>query len=119
VTDKNHIRVAFDFDNLEQQVQRLEYLVAYAEDSKQELATVNLLVQRNIPVTFGKIPAEVINDTITPNEQPKFGTFSAPLPSTATSSKPKKALPVSKPNSKATPPAEVRRAVPVNQPKKN
>jgi hypothetical protein len=31
-----------------------------------ELATVNLLVQRNIPVTFGKSPAEVINDTIDP-----------------------------------------------------
>jgi cell division septal protein FtsQ len=119
VTDKNRIRVAFDFDNLEQQVQRLEQLVAYAEDSKQELATVNLLVQRNIPVTFGKAPVDVINDTISPNEQPKFGTFSAPSPSTAASSKPKKALPVTKASSKATPPAEVRRAVPVNQPKKN
>ena len=119
VTDKNHIRVAFDFDNLEQNVQRLEQLVAYAEDSKQELATVNLLVQRNIPVTFGKTPTEVINDTIRPNEQPKFGTFSAPSSPAAPSSKPKKALSVTKPNSKATPPAEVRRAVPVNQPKKN
>jgi len=119
VTDKNHIRVAFDFDNLEQQVQRLEQLVAYAEDSKQELATVNLLVQRNIPVTFGKTPTDVINDTIVPNEQPKFGTFSAPTFSTTTSPKPKKALPVTKPHPKATPPAEIRRAVPVNQPKKN
>ena len=73
VTDKNHIRVAFDFENLEQQVRRLEQLVAYAEDSKQELATINLLVQRNIPVTFGKSPTDVINDTVRPNEQPKFG----------------------------------------------
>jgi cell division septal protein FtsQ len=131
VTDKNRIRVAFDFENLEQQVQRLEQLVAYAEDSKQELATVNLLVQRNIPVTFGKAPVDVINDTIQPNEQPKtsratsatpaprFGTFSAPAPSTPDSAKPKKALPVTKPHPKATPPAEVRRAVPVDQPKKN
>ncbi len=120
VTDKNHIRVAFDFENLEQQVQRLEQLVAYAEDSRQELATVNLLVQRNIPVTFGKTPADVINDTIRPNEQPKFGTFSAPSPLTSISPKPKKALPVTKPHPKATSPsAEIRRAVPVNQPKKN
>ena len=28
--------------------------------------TVNLLVQRNIPVTFAKPPSEVINDTIDP-----------------------------------------------------
>lgn len=119
VTDKNHIRVAFDFENLEQQVRRLEQLVAYAEDSKQELATINLLVQRNIPVTFGKSPTDVINDTVRPNEQPKFGTFSAPSSPTAASSKPKKALAVTKPNPKGTPTAEVRRAVPVNQPKKN
>ena len=131
VTDKNRIRVAFDFDNLEQQVQRLEQLVAYAEDSKQELATVNLLVQRNIPVTFGKAPAEIINETIDPNEQqkslktpavtppPRFGTFSAPAPSKSASSKPKKAIPVTKPHPQATPSAEIRRALPVNQPKNN
>jgi cell division septal protein FtsQ len=131
VTDKNRIRVAFDFDNLEQQVQRLEQLVAYAEDSRHELATINLLVQRNIPVTFGKAPAEIINETIDPNEQqrslktpavtppPKFGTFSAPAPSKPASSKPKKAIPVAKPHPQATPSAEIRRALPVNQPKKN
>ncbi len=80
VTDKNRIRVAFDFDNLEQQVQRLEQLVAYAEDSKKELATVNLLVQRNIPVTFGKAPVDVINDTIQPNEQPKTSKATSAAP---------------------------------------
>jgi cell division septal protein FtsQ len=131
VTDKNRTRVAFDFDNLEQQVQRLEQLVAYAEDSKHELATINLLVQRNIPVTFGKAPAEIINETIDPNEQPKslktpavtppprFGTFSAPAPSNPASSKPKRAIPVTKPHPQATPSAEIRRALPVNQPKNN
>jgi hypothetical protein len=126
VTDKNRIRVTFDFDNLEEQVQRLEQLVAYAEDSKQELATVNLMVKRNVPVTFGKAPTEVINDTIDPNEQPrsskaaaaasspKFGTFSASPPSASGSPKSRKATPVTKAHPKATPPTEVRRAVPVN-----
>ncbi|HEY2615017.1 MAG TPA: FtsQ-type POTRA domain-containing protein [Chthoniobacterales bacterium] len=64
VSDKNHTRVTFGFDNLETQLQRLEQFLIYADDSKRELATVNLLVQRNIPVTFTKMPAEVINETI-------------------------------------------------------
>ena len=35
-------------DHLEAQLQRLEQFLVYADDSKRELATVNLLVQRNI-----------------------------------------------------------------------
>jgi hypothetical protein len=66
VSDKNHTRVTFGFDNLEAQLQRLEHFLVYADDSKRELATVNLLVQRNIPVTFGRNSVEVINDTIDP-----------------------------------------------------
>jgi len=66
VSDKNHTRVTFGFENLDIQLQRLEQFLVYADDSKQELATVNLLVQRNIPITFGKNTVEVINDTIDP-----------------------------------------------------
>ena len=54
VTDKNHTQVTFGFDDLERQLQRLEQFLVYSDDSKRELATVNLLVQRNIPVTFAK-----------------------------------------------------------------
>ena len=54
VTDKNHTRVTFGFDDLDTQLQRLEHFLVYCDDSKQELATVNLLVQRNIPVTFAR-----------------------------------------------------------------
>lgn len=67
VTDKNRTRVTFGFDNLDAQLQRLEQFLVYSDDFKQELDTVNLLVQRNIPVTFAKTPAEVINETIDPD----------------------------------------------------
>ena len=131
VTDKNRTRVAFGFDNLETQVERLEQFLIYADDSKQELDTLNLLVQRNIPVTFGKPAADVINETIDPNEQPrsrkalpvgplqKFGTFSAPQPfaSSTSTSKKTSAAAASKTHPKASP-AEIRRAVPVNPGKK-
>jgi cell division septal protein FtsQ len=117
VTDKNHSRVTFGFDNLGTQLQRLEQFLIYADDSKQELATVNLLVQRNIPVTFAKSAPEVINETINPREEPrvmkalpvdappKFGTFSA-------------AKPPPKPKSKASP-IPIRKAIPVKKEKKN
>src|SRR5438128_3622488 len=71
VTDKNHTRVSFGFDQLDVQLQRLEKFLVYCDDSKQELATVNLLVQRNIPVTFAKPAVEVINETIKPDEAPR------------------------------------------------
>ena len=50
------------FDDLETQLRRLEQFLVYSDDSKRELQTVNLLVQRNIPVTFTQPAAEVIND---------------------------------------------------------
>lgn len=70
VTDKNHTQVSFGFEQLDQQLKRLEQFLVYCDDTKQELATVNLLIQRNIPVTFAKPASEVINDTIDPQEQP-------------------------------------------------
>ncbi len=129
VTDKNRTRVAFGFDNLDAQLQRLEQFLVYSDDSKQELATVNLLVQRNIPVTFGKPAVDVINETIDPNEQPrvmkalptgplpKFGIFSAPKSVAPSSSPVKKGLPAGNNHPKTRVP-EVRRAVPLDQGKK-
>jgi hypothetical protein len=72
VSDKNHTRITFGFDNLDTQLQRLEQFLVYADDSKRELATVNLLVQRNIPVTFGPNPVDVINETIDPEAEPRI-----------------------------------------------
>jgi cell division protein FtsQ len=72
VTDKNRTEVTFGFDNMEAQLQRLEQFLVFSDDSRQELATVNLLVQRNIPVTFAKTPIEVINETLIPEAEPKI-----------------------------------------------
>jgi cell division septal protein FtsQ len=131
VTDKTHAQVIFGFDNLETQLQRLEKFLVYSDDSKQELATVNLLVQRNIPVTFAKSPADVINETIDPTEVPrvmkavpvdmssKSATSSVvkPSPSPGPARKPPSKK-TAKPHAGSSP-AEVRRAVPNDQPKKD
>jgi cell division septal protein FtsQ len=71
VTDKNHSKVTFGFDDLDLQLRRLEQFLVYSDDAHREIATVNLLVQRNIPVTFQKSSADVINDTIQPEESPR------------------------------------------------
>ena len=111
VSDKNHTRVTFGFENLETQLQRLEQFLVYADDSKQELATVNLLVQRNIPVTFGRNAVDVINDTLDPDAEPRIMKAIPVHPlqnETAASSK-------TKPNATPT----VKKAIPVRKPRKD
>lgn len=106
VTDKNHTRVTFGFDRLAAQLQRLEQFLIYSDDSKHELETVNLLVQRNIPVTFAKPATEVINETIDP-----AGAARRILRAPSAQSLPKPAPPVAKARSKK--PIQVRKAEPV------
>jgi cell division septal protein FtsQ len=103
VTDKNHSKVTFGFDNLDLQLQRLEQFLVYSDDAHREIATVNLLVQRNIPVTFQKSSTEVINDTIKPEESPRV---MKAIPVTAATKTPAKSHPKSAPS--ATPSAKPR-----------
>ena len=103
VTDKNRTRVTFGLNDLETQLQRLEQFLVYCDDSKQELETVNLLVQRNIPVTFATPPAAVINDTIEPPVEPRI-LKAIPVHSSAKiAAPPSKARAGSTPIAKATP----------------
>jgi len=106
VTDKNHTQVTFGFDNLERQLQRLEQFLVYSDDSNRELQTVNLLVQRNIPVTFAKPASEVINETIDPE---------------GSEHKILKAIPVRPLTSSthATAPPQVRKAIPIQRGRKD
>src|SRR5207244_13635334 len=60
------------FNDRKAQRRRLEQCLVYCDDSKQELATLNLLAQRNIPVTCAEPPAAVINDTIEPAVEPRI-----------------------------------------------
>jgi cell division septal protein FtsQ len=117
VTDKNRTRVTFGFDHLAEQLGRLEQFLLYSDDSKRELETVNLLVQRNIPVTFTKPAAEVINDTIDPEgAEPKFlratPVHPASKPESSSVTKPPagKAIPVRKAG-----PARTRKAIPSHE----
>src|SRR5207247_10186254 len=54
------------------ELRRIEKYLIYCNQTKQELGTVNLLVQRNIPITFVEPAASVINDTIEPAVEPRI-----------------------------------------------
>ncbi len=114
VTDKNHTTVTFGFENLDTQLQRLEQLLVHSDDSRRELATANLLVQRNIPVTFTKTPTEIINETIDPDgEEPKILKAMPAHPGT-------KAEAINGPKAKpAASEPKARRAMPVERGRKN
>ena len=113
VSDKNHTRVTFGFDNLDAQLQRLEQFLVYADDSKRDLATVNLLVQRNIPVTFGRNAVDVINDTLDPDAEPRIMKAIPVHPLTKNEPAPASA----KTKSNATP--TVKKAIPLRKPRKD
>ncbi len=72
VTEKDHGRVMFGLSDLEDQLRRLRVFLDYCDNTKQELETLNLVAQRNIPVTFTSPAAAVINDTIEPAMEPRI-----------------------------------------------
>src|SRR5690349_711747 len=72
VTDKNRSRVMFALNDLEGQLRRLQVFLDYCDNTKQELETLNLVAQRNIPVTFTSPAAAVINDTVEPAVEPRI-----------------------------------------------
>lgn len=72
VTDKNHSRIMFALSDLEEQLRRLQVFLDYCDNTKQELETLNLVAQRNIPVTFTNPAAAVINDTLEPPVEPRI-----------------------------------------------
>jgi cell division septal protein FtsQ len=114
VTDKTHMRVTLGFDNLDAQLQRLEQFLVWSEDSRREIETVNLLVQRNIPVTFTKTAAEIINETIDPEgAEPKILRATPVNPNTRLD-----AAPAPMKSNSATD-TKIRRAVPAQKGKRN
>jgi cell division protein FtsQ len=58
VTDRSHATITFGLDNIDRQLTRLYSLLDVIEPTHQEIQTVNLFVEHNIPVTFVPPPGE-------------------------------------------------------------
>ncbi len=52
VTDRTHAQITFGLDDIDKQLTKLNRLLEYLEPQHREIQTVNLIVERNIPVTF-------------------------------------------------------------------
>lgn len=132
VTDKNHTEVMFGFDRLDNQMQRLEQFLVYSDDTQREIATVNLLVARNIPVTFAKPVSAVISELEPPSGLAASAHEAKPAPKETKAAAPepeirkakavqptiRKALPYSpgvKKFHSSPPPLPVRKAIPLQR----
>ena len=81
VTDQRRAKITFGFKNIENQIERLNRLLDAIEPTHQEIRTVNLIPERNVPVTFYD-PAQEIADaeaaaaaeSAPPKPEPKVST---------------------------------------------
>ncbi len=75
VTDRTRAKVTFGLDRIDLQLERLNRLLDMIEPSKREIQTVNLLLERNVPVTFVEEPPAVPEDpkAVTSKDSAKDG----------------------------------------------
>jgi cell division septal protein FtsQ len=64
VTDKQHASVTFSMEEIEPQLHRLNTVLNYCDKNSRDLQTVNLMAQRNVPVTFVQdVPAPPVDSS--------------------------------------------------------
>jgi hypothetical protein len=80
VSDDRRAKVTFGFDNIEGQLGRLRQLLDYVEPQNRELQSVNLMLERNIPVVFAPPPAPPTLQVVDPKTgKPKPGVKGSPV----------------------------------------
>ena len=115
VTDQRRARITFGFENIETQLDRLNRLLDAIEPTRQEIRTVNLIPERNVPVTFydpaqeaAEAEAAAAAESAPPKPEPKASASkAAPVGSTKTAPKRSTAATKEKPRpsaKKPTPP---------------
>lgn len=108
VTDQTHMHITFGLDRVDWQLQRLGMLLDRIDGMNKVIQTANLMVERNVPVTF-----------VQPSPEDGSGTQpSQAQPADKSKDKPTATPPAKKPEShnnhiKKTTPVPVRRAQPV------
>ena len=112
VTDQKRAQITFGLDRVDQQLERLNRLLDHLEPEQREIQTVNLLVERNVPVTFA--PDEPV-ELEPPSQLEPVASGGAGMPAAASA-------PVAKapaPETKKALPVETRKAVPATSTKKS
>jgi cell division septal protein FtsQ len=126
VTDQRRAKITFGLDNIDKQLTRLNRYLDRAAEDRREIQTVNLIVERNVPVTFyepepvtpptEKVPVAEPAKPVPPvaDKMPVRKAEVVKKNSTDTSKKPDAAP--SKSSSKSTPSSRSSGAKPVKKP---
>ena len=112
VSNQSHMQITFGLDHVESQLERLGLLLDHVEGTNRIIQTANLMVERNVPVTFAQPPddsagaqvpeaTQVVvkpkdNKTQAPVKKPEPSILTSHYKSKATPTPVKKALPVKK-----------------------
>jgi cell division septal protein FtsQ len=81
VTDHRRAKVTFSFDNIEGQLARLRQIMDYIEPTQREFQSVNLMLERSVPIVFAPPPAPVVPAQETKPAKGKAGGKNAGGPS--------------------------------------
>jgi len=120
VTNQNHMHITFGLDRVDLQLERLGLLLDHVDGSNRIIQTANLMVERNVPVTFAQPSDEGAGDDVpevVPVEKPKDKTPQPQVKPPVAKPVPVKPVSVKKPEtpyikSKGTP-TPVRKALPM------
>ena len=63
VTDQRKAKVTFGFDNIEGQLSRLRQIIDYVEPTQREFQSVNLMLERSVPIVFAPAPVAPPTET--------------------------------------------------------
>ncbi len=112
-TDKQHTSITFRPDQIEEQLHRLEPILNYCEHNGKELQSVNLMPERNIPVTFVQAAEPVASPGLPVDNSEEAAKTVAPV---GDQKEERKAEPAKPPRTR---PPRVRRALPVEKARAN
>ncbi len=77
VTDRNGTQAMFALEEMDRQLRRLDTYLQYSDQHGQRIQTINLLVQKNVPVTY-MVDAVAVDK---PADSPAISPAASPLPS--------------------------------------
>ena len=96
VTDRNGTQVLFPLEEMDRQLKRLDTYLQYTDQHGQKIQTINLMVQKNVPVTYMVDAIATDKPAETPAAPPSPAPAASPAKSVAVSSKDKDKKPAAK-----------------------
>ena len=119
VTDRNGLQVLFGLEDMDRQLKRLDVDLQVLDQNGQKPQTINLLVQKNVPVTFVTEPADappapvVVAASVSPAPSPAKNAVPGkhPVPTSGKESREKKSVSARKASTSTKHPQQTKRGL--------